>query len=66
MAYGSPALGHLLPVGALLRELVQRGHEVHLRTMSAGVATMRAAGVQAEPVDPRIEAIVGQVKTALA
>ncbi|MDT5147236.1 MAG: hypothetical protein QOC58_1881 [Mycobacterium sp.] len=60
LAYGSPSLGHLLPVGALLRELVQRGHEVHLRTMSAGVATMRAAGVHAEPVDPRIEAIVGQ------
>jgi MGT family glycosyltransferase len=60
LAYGSPALGHLLPVGALLRELVRRGHEVHLRTMSAGVATMRAVGVHAEPVDPGIEAIVGE------
>ena len=60
LAYGSPALGHLLPVGALLRELARRGHDVHVRTMSAGVATMRAAGVHAEPVDPRIEAIVGQ------
>ncbi len=60
LAYGSPALGHLLPVGALLRELVQRGHDVHARTMSAGVATMRAVGVHAEPVDPRIEAIVGE------
>ncbi len=60
LAYGSPALGHLLPVGALLRELVQRGHEVHLRTMSAGVETMRAAGVPAGPVDPGIEAIIGE------
>ncbi len=60
LAYGSPALGHLLPVGALLRELAERGHDVHLRTMSAGIATMRAAGMHAEPVDPRIEAIVGQ------
>lgn len=60
LAYGSPALGHLLPVGALLTELIGRGHEVHLRTMSAGVATMRAAGVHAEPVDPEIEAIVGE------
>jgi UDP:flavonoid glycosyltransferase YjiC (YdhE family) len=60
LAYGSPALGHLLPVAALLRELVARGHDVHLRTMSPGVATMRAAGVSAEPVDPRIEAIDGQ------
>jgi MGT family glycosyltransferase len=60
LAYGSPALGHLLPVGALLHELVRRGHEVHMRTMSGGVATMRAVGVHAEPVDPRIEAIVGE------
>lgn len=60
LAYGSPALGHLLPVGALLSELARRGHEVHLRTMSAGVATMRAVGVHADPVDPRIEAIVGE------
>ena len=60
LAYGSPALGHLLPVGALLEELARRGHDVHVRTMSAGVATMRAVGVHAEPVDPRIEAIVGQ------
>ncbi|MCV7098414.1 glycosyltransferase [Mycobacterium kubicae] len=59
LAYGSPALGHLLPLGALLRELAQRGHEVHVRTMSDGIATMRAAGLHAEPVDPRIEAIVG-------
>lgn len=60
LAYGSPALGHLLPVGALLRELVRRGHEVHLRTMSDGVPTMRAVGVHAEPVDRGIEAVVGQ------
>ncbi|WP_156689226.1 glycosyltransferase [Mycobacterium sp. Marseille-P9652] len=60
LAYGSPSLGHLLPIGALLRELARRGHEVHLRSMSTGVATMRAAGVYAEPVDPAIEAIVGE------
>jgi MGT family glycosyltransferase len=60
LAYGSPALGHLLPVGALLAELAARGHEVHLRTMSAGVAMMRAVGVHAQPVDPGIEAIAGE------
>ncbi|GAB1815736.1 glycosyltransferase [Mycobacterium sp. MUNTM1] len=68
LAYGSPALGHLLPTGALLAELVQRGHDVHLRTMSAGVAAMRSAGVQAEPVAPDIEAISGndwQARNAL-
>jgi MGT family glycosyltransferase len=64
LAYGSPALGHLLPLGALLRELVRRGHDVHLRTMSAEVARMRQVGLHTEPVDPRIEAIVGQDWTA--
>lgn len=59
LAYGSPALGHLLPSGALLAELARRGHEVHLRTMSTGLSTMRSIGVHAEPVDPRIEAIAG-------
>lgn len=60
LAYGSPALGHLLPIGALLNELARRGHQVHLRTMAAGVARARMAGLHAEPVDPRIEAIVGR------
>ncbi|BBZ45150.1 glycosyltransferase [Mycobacterium parmense] len=60
LAYGSPALGHLLPVGALLCELVRRGHQVHLRTMSDGVEMMRAVGVHAEPVAPGIEAIAGR------
>jgi MGT family glycosyltransferase len=58
LAYGSPALGHLFPLAALLGELAERGHQVHLRTMSAGVAKLQAAGINAEPVDSRIEAIV--------
>jgi MGT family glycosyltransferase len=60
LAYGSPALGHLYPLSALLLELAQRGHQIHLRTMASEVATMRATGVHTEAVDPRIEAIVGQ------
>ncbi len=60
LAYGSPALGHLYPMAALLVELTARGHQVHLRTMSSEVNTMRAAGVHTEAVDPRIEAIVGE------
>ncbi|HKI41721.1 MAG: glycosyltransferase [Mycobacterium sp.] len=60
LAYGSPGLGHVLPVGALLQELARRGHDVHVRTMSAGVPMMRAVGLHAEPVDPGIEAIVGE------
>ena len=59
LAYGSPSLGHLFPISALLRELVKRGHQVHLRTMAAEVNSMRTAGFLAEPVDPRIEAITG-------
>ncbi|TDL01858.1 glycosyltransferase [Mycobacterium paragordonae] len=59
LAYGSPALGHLYPMAALLAELTARGHQVHLRTMSSEVDRMRSVGVHTEAVDPRIEAIVG-------
>ena len=64
LAYGSPALGHLYPLGALLRELGRRGHRVHLVTLAAGVHVMRAVGVDAEPVDPRIEAVAGRDRLA--
>ena len=37
LAYTSPALGHLLPICALLAELHRRGHTVALRTLSTGV-----------------------------
>jgi MGT family glycosyltransferase len=60
LAYGSPALGHLYPLGALLRELVRRGHRVHLVTLAGGVHAMRAVGIDAEPIDARIEAIAGR------
>jgi MGT family glycosyltransferase len=60
LAYGSPALGHVYPIGALLRELVLRGHRVHLVTLAGGVHAMRAAGIHADAVDPRIEAIADQ------
>jgi MGT family glycosyltransferase len=59
LAYGSPALGHVLPLAALLSELARRGHQVHLLTMSSPVAQLRGSGIHAEPVDPRIEAIGG-------
>jgi MGT family glycosyltransferase len=60
LAYGSPALGHLYPMAALLGELGGRGHQVHLRTLAGEVAAMRAIGMRAEAVDPRIEAIAGR------
>ena len=57
LAYTSPALGHLLPLSALLSELSGRGHKVHVRTFSAGVETAQRLGFIAEAIDPRIEGI---------
>ncbi|OBA59376.1 glycosyl transferase [Mycobacterium sp. 1100029.7] len=60
LAYGSPALGHVYPVAALLREMAARGHQVHLRTLAAQVKAMSDVGFHVQPVDPRVEAITGQ------
>ncbi len=57
LAYTSPALGHLFPFCALLAELAARGHDVHVRTIAAGVGLCRSLGLTAEAVDPRIEAL---------
>ena len=64
LAYGSPALGHFLPLSALLSALTARGHQVHLRTLSGGVTAGREFGFAADRVDPRIEAIESQDWTA--
>jgi MGT family glycosyltransferase len=60
LAYGSPALGHVYPLAALLVEFVRRGHEVHMRTTAGEVDALRAAGLHAEPVDAAIEADDGR------
>ncbi|MDV3128486.1 glycosyltransferase [Mycobacterium sp. 21AC1] len=57
LAYTSPALGHLLPMSAMLSELAGRGHEVHVRTLSAGIDIGRQLGFSTEKIDPRIEAM---------
>ena len=57
LAYTSPALGHLLPISALLSELSRRGHTVHLRTLSTGVEIGQRLGFTADTIDPRIERI---------
>jgi MGT family glycosyltransferase len=57
LAYTSPALGHLLPIGALLSELSRRGHTVHLRTLSTGVEIGQKLGFTADAIDSRIEGI---------
>ena len=58
LAYTSPGLGHLFPISALLTELSRRGHKIHLRTLSTGVATGQRLGFVTDAIDPRIEAIV--------
>src|ERR1700692_2718911 len=57
LAYTSPALGHVLPISALLSELARRGHSVHLRTLVAGVEIGRRLGFTTDTIDSRIEAI---------
>ncbi|KUI27157.1 glycosyl transferase [Mycobacterium sp. IS-1742] len=57
LAYTSPALGHMLPISALLVELQRRGHRIVLRTLSGYVDLGRSLGFDAEAIDPRIEAI---------
>jgi MGT family glycosyltransferase len=57
LAYTSPALGHLLPMCALLTELSGRGHTIHVRTLSVGVEICTPRGFATGTIDPRIEAI---------
>jgi MGT family glycosyltransferase len=57
LAYTSPALGHLLPMSALLAELCGRGHTIHVRTLSSGIEVVTRLGFRADAIDPRIEAI---------
>lgn len=57
LAYTSPARGHLNPMMGPLLELRRRGAEVHVRTLAAGVAAVREAGLECEPIDPAIEAV---------
>jgi UDP:flavonoid glycosyltransferase YjiC (YdhE family) len=57
LAYTSPARGHLTPMMGPLLELRGRGAEVHVRTLAAGVDSVRAAGLEAAPISAAIEAI---------
>lgn len=57
LAYTSPALGHMLPISALLSELSRRGHRVHVRTLSSAVPMATELGIQASAIDPCIEEI---------
>jgi UDP:flavonoid glycosyltransferase YjiC (YdhE family) len=57
LIYTSPASGHTFPPVPTALELIARGHQVAMRTGSADLASVRRAGIDAESVDPRIEAI---------
>ena len=57
LAYTSPARGHLNPMMGPLLELRRRGAEVHVRTLAPAVESVRAAGLEAEPLAAAIEAL---------
>lgn len=57
LAYTSPAIGHLFPMLPLLLELRGRGHQVHVCTLGSQVEQVRSLGLEAEALDPGVEAI---------
>ena len=56
LAYTSPARGHLYPIVPTLLELCARGHEVHVRTLTAEVPALTAVGLHADAIAEAIEA----------
>lgn len=57
LCYTSPGRGHLFPTVPVLLEMVGRGHDISLMTLSAEVARIAAAGLRATPIDAAIEAV---------
>lgn len=57
LVYTSPARGHLFPIMPVMRELMARGHELSVRTIGSQVEMLRSTGLDAEQIDPAIEAI---------
>src|SRR3954470_21697101 len=53
LAYTSPAAGHLFPLVPGLLALQERGHDVHLLAPAGHVEDVRAAGLDAQPMEPR-------------
>jgi MGT family glycosyltransferase len=60
LAYSSPGCGHLFPLCALLIELSERGHHIHVRTTQDAQSIGRQLGFHTGAIDPRIEEISGQ------
>jgi MGT family glycosyltransferase len=57
LVFTDPSPGHLYPLVPTLTELRERGHEVRVLTMSGALEMLRELGLDADAVDPRIEAI---------
>lgn len=57
LAYTAPSHGQLFPIVPILDELLDRGHEVSLRTLAPAVETMRTHGIDAAPIAPAVEAL---------
>ncbi|HUN79013.1 MAG TPA: nucleotide disphospho-sugar-binding domain-containing protein [Solirubrobacteraceae bacterium] len=56
LLYTSPARGHLYPAMPIASELAARGHDTRVQTLAAEIDHVRAAGLDAAPIDPAIEA----------
>ena len=54
--YTSPARGHLFPVLPLAGELANRNHCVSVSCLADEVPQVRSLGLNARPLDPRVEA----------
>jgi MGT family glycosyltransferase len=57
LAYTSPALGHLFPIIAVLREMQSRGHRVVVKTLAEGREITTRLGFTHAAIDPGIEDI---------
>jgi MGT family glycosyltransferase len=57
IVYTSPARGHLYPIMDTALALMRCGARVHVRTLAAECTVVEGAGLDAAPIDPRIEAL---------
>jgi MGT family glycosyltransferase len=56
-AFTTPARGHIYPLTPILLELRRRGHDVRVWTLSSEIEALAGLGLDAEPIDPAIEAL---------
>jgi MGT family glycosyltransferase len=57
LTYGCPGTGHAYPPVETALALRGRGHQVAVRAAAGSVEAIGRAGLDAKPIDPRIEAI---------